>query len=52
MDELRVPEFDINTLRHAIDNVAMGYFNKVEVNGVLVYRVKNVIRIDIKCKEV
>lgn len=52
MAELKLPNLDMSKLENAIRQVALGSFNKAEVDGAQVYKVKNVIRIDIKCKEV
>ena len=52
MAELKLPNLNMSKLENAIRQVALGSFVKVEVEGALVYKVKNVIRIDIKCEEV
>ena len=41
--------YNPNTLLEAIEIVKRGYINKVEIDGAIIYKVKDIIRVDIKC---
>ena len=41
--------FNEHTLLDAIEIVKKGCIKKVEIDGAIIYRVKDIIRVDIKC---